>query len=355
MVLQTSFPGPSGVADATMIRKDLAGLVLRDTSGNCRAGILPRTTSSLASVVAGTWTLSMAAFEAVLVRGGGPLFIENDGALVTPANTSQAPGANSRVDILYVKQNESASPYVDANNTPIMGWVYGTPGASPVKNSAGLAAIAGALELLTVQIPSTATSLSSAGVTVTETYPMTALSGESFWVRTATDLTALTAFVAGKQRAVALDTGITYRWNGTAWVPWEASQIAFTPTLTNVTLGTGGTNTATYDIVNGRYFVRGQIVLGTSGLFGGAVTIAPPVNMSVLVSPNQTIFGLGKVIDTGNAAYSLSLELSSTSAIALQVLLATGTYVFPAPVNATVPFTAGATDRIVYEYSFIPA
>jgi hypothetical protein len=315
MALQTTFPGPSGLADSTMIRKGLAGLVLRDTSGNSRPGIFPRTSSSIASVVAGTWTLSIGKFEGCAVRGGGPLFMANDAAATTPANTSQAPVSNSRIDILYAVQHESAAPYADADNNTVFGWVYGTPGASPVKNSAGLAAIAGAVELLTVQVPSTATSSSSAGVTVTETYQYTALQGGRIRVRTATDLTALTAFETD-QRAIAWDTGIIYRWNGSAWKAWESDWIAYGATLTNFNIGTGGAalNSTDFKWDAGRLRVRFRLYLGSSGATVGSqvvvtmpsgVTLRAPSTANLLMDGKVTLFQ-GASTNLGHLRYSAS-------------------------------------------------
>lgn len=274
MTLGDGFPGASGTADSVEIRKNLAGLIYRDTAGNARSGIFMRHPNSLVSVVAGTWTLSVAAFEGCSVRGGGPVFMANDGAQASPANTSQAPGANSRKDILYFKQNQAASPFSDANNSPIFEWVYGTPSATPVENTAGLAAIPGAVKLATVTVPSTATSFSSAGVTVTATHDFTALSGTPIPVRDQAGRDALANLRVG-DRVERLDiAGEIDRWDGTSWVQGDTGWSALTLQNSWVAFG-GAYETAKVRRLAGVVFVEGIVKSGT--IIAGTVIFNLPV------------------------------------------------------------------------------
>lgn len=339
------FPAASGRVDSTELRKVLAGLVARDTTGTVRAGVFPRGTTAIVTA-RGDMKVDVAAFEGITVRNGGPILCANDGTV--QVTIAAAPGANSRIDVIYFKQNENALG--DANDNPIIDVAQGTASASPAKP----AIPAGATELATILIPTGVSATNSVGVVITQTSKFTAAAGAPVLVRDNTDLAAWTP-VNGSY-AERIDNGILYKRVAGAWKAWEATQVAFTPTLTNVTLGTGGTNDATYDIVAGRYIVRGQIILGTGGSFGaGGVKFSPPVNQSPLVTPNQVMLAGGKVIDTGTAAYTLSLEVDSASTIAAQIINVAGTYAFPAAVTNAVPFAAGPTDRIVYEYTFVPA
>lgn len=154
------------------------------------------------------------------------------------------------------------------------------------------------------------------------------------------------------------DTGVEYRYNGSTWKVWSVAETAFTPTLTNVTIGTSTqVNAGSYSVASGRVFVRGQILLGTGGsVAAGGAQMSPPsgFNIDVIVSPNQQMFASGKVIDTGVAAYALYLEIVDLDSISIQVGNAGGTYIFGSNVTNTVPFTMGVGDRIIYEYSYIP-
>ena len=80
MAILDGFPAASGTVDSTELRKGLAGLIIRDASGNARAGVFPRHANALVTSMA-SMNVSVAAFEGVAVRGGGPVFMANDGAV----------------------------------------------------------------------------------------------------------------------------------------------------------------------------------------------------------------------------------------------------------------------------------
>ena len=210
MALIDSFPGASGTVDSTELRKNLAGLIVRDTAGVPRSGIFPRHTNALVGPRT-DMALYITAFEGVSVRGGGPLFMANDGVAQSPA-LATAPASNSRIDVLYFKQNESVTPYADANNLPIFGVVTGTAAASPTKPS--IAGIAGATELATITIPSTATATNSSGVVITNTFQYTAAAGGILLVRSSATYPTLPCY---GQQVDDMALGYTLRWNGSAW------------------------------------------------------------------------------------------------------------------------------------------
>jgi hypothetical protein len=208
-----SFPGPSGVVDSIELRKNLAGLIVRSTSGSPRAGVFPRNASPLVSATAATgpMTVDVSAFEAALVRQGGPLFMQNDGTVSVTIGT--APVSNSRIDVVYVRQNESAAPMSDGSNTPVIAVVAGTAAATPVKPTIPV----GALELATVTVPSGVTSTNAVGVVITQTFPCTAASGGLVRFR---DQAEQDGFVAtAGTLGYRADTGVHLKSSGTGWVP----------------------------------------------------------------------------------------------------------------------------------------
>lgn len=213
MALQDSFPGVSGKADSTELRKDLAGLIVRDSNGVPRGGIFPRHANALISARS-DMKLNVAAFEGVSVRGGGPLFMANDGVALTPL--IPIPLANSQTSVVYFKQNESGSPYLDSDDLPVIGIISGAASATPVKPS--IAGIAGAEELGTVTVPFDATATNSAGVVVTPTHRFTTTAGGVLPVRTVAEMNGLLAVPDGL-RCYVFATGQTFQYIATATIP----------------------------------------------------------------------------------------------------------------------------------------
>ena len=208
MALNYSFPGPSGLANSTAIRKDLAGLVVRDTAGVVRGGVFPRHTNSLITARS-DMRVNVLAFEGVTVRGGA-LFIANDGTTASPL-LATAPASNARIDVIYFKQNEAASPYADVDDSPVFGVVTGVASGDP---QVPALTIAGAEPLGTVYIPSTATATNSAGVVITPTHRFTAAAGGILLVRSSATYPALPYY---GQQVDDMALGYILRWNGTEW------------------------------------------------------------------------------------------------------------------------------------------
>lgn len=243
MTLGDGFPAASGTVDSTELRKALAGLILRDTSGNARAGVFPRHTSALVSAKA-SMAVDVAAFEGCTVRGGGPIFLANDGTVAVSIDA--APVSNSRIDVAYFKQNESASPYSDANDLPVIAVEKGTAGAVPVKPSLP----DGAVELATILIPSGVSATNAGGVVITQTAPFTTVTGGVLLVRSTADLSALPSFLA-ETRVRVIGEAFDREYRTSAWlplmprVPVNASAVTVTGSGSGRTIGSDGTGTVT--------------------------------------------------------------------------------------------------------------
>jgi len=223
MALQDGFPSASGLADANDVRLALAGLIVRDSSGNPRTGIFFRNTTALVTSTA-TMNSSVAAFEGVVSRSGqGVILLANNGA--TNVLHDAAPVANSRYDTIYVKQNDSVSPNADANDLPVFGILKGSPLVSPTLPTYATAKAAldaapgigaGAEPLTAVLIPSTATSMQSAGVVYTQLHQYTATTGGVVPFRTKAALDLWTT-AQKDQLAVVLADSKRWRYTGSAW------------------------------------------------------------------------------------------------------------------------------------------
>jgi hypothetical protein len=139
-------------------------------------------------------------------------------------------------------------------------------------------------------------------------------------------------------------------YNGSSWqnLLFAGAWVAYTPTLTNVTLGSGGTSAFYYQIVGKQVNVRGRIVLGTGGSLGGIPTFTLPVNCVL----TGQFWGAGvSLLDFGVQNYSGAVSLTTTLA-QVNCVSASSTYAGYLSVNATRPFTWGAQDQMDFGFSY---
>jgi hypothetical protein len=102
---------------------------------------------------------------------------------------------------------------------------------------------------------------------------------------------------------------------GGAWV-------AYTPVLTGVTLGTGGTVEAAYLKFGKTYIVRVEITLGTGGTITGEVSFTLPVTAK---QGRRTGTAVGRITNGGNPYQLVCWSASSTTAQLIRyVVPATG-------------------------------
>lgn len=209
MVLSNPFPGHTTLTTFADLRRDLEGLVVRNSAGVMRAGVFP---DHLNPLVTGRsdMKVNIGDFRAVQNRGGAVLLanVGTDTSVTLPA----APGANKRIDLIYVTMRSAA--LADAASTPIFGFVQGTASATPVAPSLP-ANLSTAIPLATVEIPAGATTTLSAGVIITQVYPYTALSGGTVVVRNSVELAAWTP--ADGARAFCISDAIEYERRSSTW------------------------------------------------------------------------------------------------------------------------------------------
>jgi len=79
---------------------------------------------------------------------------------------------------------------------------------------------------------------------------------------------------------------IEYMRTGGGWKAWNSGWLAYTPTLTSITLGTGGTASFAYRYVNGDVHLKWLVVLGSGGTWNAPV-FTTPTSMS---SAHLTLF-----------------------------------------------------------------
>lgn len=154
------------------------------------AGILDRSQDNLVTGNSNSMSVTVHPFNAVLNRYGA-LLIQNDGNVNVPL--AAAPSANSRIDVVYVKQNETRSPMSDSSDVPTFGVVKGTAAATPVAP----AVPAGALALAQVLLPAGVSNTAASGVVITQTYIGAAMKGDMLRVQTSAQRDALTMVPEG--------------------------------------------------------------------------------------------------------------------------------------------------------------
>lgn len=215
MTLSNSIFAVSGAATFLDARKDMSNLFACDTSLEPHPGLLTVGGSSAASgnVVVGIsnrMAVTVRPFQAVLNRLGA-LLIMNDGDVTV--SLQAAPSANSRIDVVYVKQRERRAPISDSEDGPIIGVVTGTANLTPVAPQVP----DGAVALAQVKVPSGVTNTTASGVVITQVYPFAATRGEELRFRSKGEMDAFAALDGTK--AVTLSDNAHYVRSGGAWKP----------------------------------------------------------------------------------------------------------------------------------------
>lgn len=125
---------------------------------------------------------------------------------------------------------------------------------------------------------------------------------------------------------------------------WTGVTRTFTPSWTNVTLGTTGlVNTGEYIINNKRYSHTTLLTLGTGGSFGGIATLTLPASLNLAASALFAPVGRTFMQDGGASTARRDGGIYPATATTLQFLISdnpAGTTIL----NTTIPWTWTATD-----------
>lgn len=172
-------------------RRDMSGLFVCDkTTMMPIAGILDRSQDNLVTGNSSSMSVTVHPFNAVLNRYGA-LLIQNDGNVNVPLDA--APSANSRIDVVYVKQSETRPPMSDGSDVPKFFVAKGVAAATPVAPGVP----AGGLALAQVRLPAGVSNTAASGVVITQTYIGAALKGDMLRVQTSAQRDALTMVPEG--------------------------------------------------------------------------------------------------------------------------------------------------------------
>jgi hypothetical protein len=220
MGLRKGLPVKLGMTDADDTRYDFRNLVVCNADGSARGGVTSPVGVPLLSWTA-TMNVAVAVFNGVAARDGGAVLLSNDG--VANVLLDPAPSSQSRLDVIFAKQNDSSSTVSvpDSDDLPDFGVLKGEASPNPVRNPAGLPD--GALEIGTVLVPSTATTTSSPDVVITTTCPYTAAPGGSVPFRSFAELQAWTAAGPNQKANVFADADASKNGDYVAANGWARS------------------------------------------------------------------------------------------------------------------------------------
>ena len=214
MALRNSIFAVSGNASFLDARRDMSGLFVCDkTTMLPIAGILDRSQDNLVTGNSNSMSVTVHPFNAVLNRYGA-LLIQNDGDVKVPLKA--APSANSRIDVVYVKQHETRPPMSDDSDFPVFGVMQGVAAATPVAPSIP----DGALALAQVLLPAGVSNTAAAGVVITQTYIGAAMKGDMLRVQTSAQRDALTTVPEGTLLHNVADN-CDYVRKGDKWRGWN--------------------------------------------------------------------------------------------------------------------------------------
>lgn len=132
-------------------------------------------------------------------------------------------------------------------------------------------------------------------------------------------------------------------YNGSAWIPFDTTWTTYTPTLSNVTLGSGYTLSAAYAQIGKTVVVQFYFALGATSAITGDVSFSLPTNHAS--SNRSASVGTCVITDASPATrYSGAVLLSGTPGYAFfRVINAAGTYATQVALSSSVPIAAWTT------------
>lgn len=160
---------------------------------------------------------------------------------------------------------------------------------------------------------------------------------------------AITAPVNG-MRSYTTDTGTAWIYNGSTWVEWGTTGAwkAWTPTLTNLTLG-NGTLDCQYFKIGRTVHWKFKMTLGTTSSVGTTPTFSLPFTPADFTELEASP---GIAVDTSAVVRAPLTTFATGGACALLCTNSAGTFTVVASVTATQPFTWANTDIIMASGTF---
>lgn len=375
------------ITGTTDTRMTLASFFRRFSVSRAKSGILYGPSGGNLNVT-GTTSFAYlveAGAAAIAPDSSSGVYVVMNDAQVS-VSTSAAPGTGSRIDIIYIVQadawDRSAAATAATVGVAVGTSTTGTPTAPAIPD--------GALEIARNTMTSAATTTASSGNTITQTGPYTTTMGGVIFYRTATEQSSDTgaaesnlsyrndqnrlqvsdgtnhiplAFskegipvfsssttrntwatyvgLSDGLKVYRSDTLIVERYSAAlaAWREWESDWISYSPTVSNISFGSGGTNTWKYRWEQGTVHVIGAMKLGTSGTMGTAPTFTLPLNSAALAHNNVRFAGDVKLYDDSATGQYIGIVIANGASVTTALIQAhSGTATLNGSITATTPF-----------------
>jgi len=131
-------------------------------------------------------------------------------------------------------------------------------------------------------------------------------------------------------------------YNGTDWIPYDTTWTTYTPTINNVTLGSGSTTSAAYAQIGKTVVVQFYFALGSTTTINGDINFSLPINQASSNRSGQV--GTCVVLDSSaGTRYPGTVLLSGTPGNAfIRVGNAAGTYLTQVACSSSVPIAVWA-------------
>lgn len=282
----------AGVGTTTLEhRLMLAGLYAENAPGVPRPGILAQSTTVLVVPRNDGMSWDVMPSESVIPRTASEGVYTPTLTGVNNVTTIAAPATNSRWDLLYIKQNDTAKG--DADNQAVLGVIQGTAAASPSKPTGSLPS--GAMVLAESRIFAGTSAVLEGSNTTAQVWRHTAARGAPIPVRDATERAEITMPAIGQQVSRLDQNGRIETWNGTVWwyigQTWSFNRGAGTDssfTTADVGLVSGTITNAPA----GRYRIDGDAGLyGSSSAVGRVFVATGPAGSTIYYKTRQDLTG----------------------------------------------------------------
>ncbi len=127
------------------------------------------------------------------------------------------------------------------------------------------------------------------------------------------------------------------------------ARATYTPTLTNVNLGTGGTLIASYRVTNGIVQCRATVTFGSGGGISGRPVLSLPTGRAAARDAD----GAAGAASIGTSRYPLMYRVTASNSLAAFYLInASGTYAVTGEFASGVPAAVTAGNQLLLEYEY---
>lgn len=137
-------------------------------------------------------------------------------------------------------------------------------------------------------------------------------------------------------------------WDSVGWIITSETAKAYTGTVTNITVGTGGTNVATYQRANGWCDVTHAVVLGSAGVVvGSGPTFLLP--FAPLVSQYNALAPAFLLDFSTSSTFIADITVKDTTSVEIR---GRNTNSGTTTISAALPFTWAASDGFFLNYRY---